>query len=124
MKKLDDAWTETLPWLGQYVLDEAGNPMPATSLRSWGEWLQNGGDQARRVAKTTIGDVWISTVFLALDHSHYGLGSRNPLSYKPVLWETMIFGGPHDGYQERYSSREAAIEGHRKAVQLVEGGGN
>jgi len=31
----------------------------------------------------------------------------------------MIFGGEHDGYQERYTSRENAVAGHLKAVALV-----
>jgi hypothetical protein len=31
----------------------------------------------------------------------------------------MIFGGPHDGYQDRYTSRQEALEGHQKALALV-----
>jgi len=37
-----------------------------------------------------------------------------------VLWETMIFGGPNDQeYQERYTSYEDAVEGHKVAVQIA-----
>jgi hypothetical protein len=59
------------------------------------------------------GGVNVSTVFLAIDHSFNG-GT-------PVLFETMIFGGEHDGYQERYTSFEEAVKGHEVAVKLVRG---
>jgi hypothetical protein len=31
----------------------------------------------------------------------------------------MIFGGPHDGYQERYTSYGDAVEGHKVALALA-----
>jgi DNA-binding LacI/PurR family transcriptional regulator len=31
----------------------------------------------------------------------------------------MIFGGEHDQYQERYTSYEDALEGHKIALNLV-----
>lgn len=51
----------------------------------------------------------VSTVFLALDHDLSGKGP-------PVLYETMIFGGPRDDYQERYCTRAEAEAGHARAV--------
>lgn len=50
----------------------------------------------------------VSTVFLCIDHS-FGGG-------RPILWETMIFGGRHNGNQWRYSSLEEAQQGHIEAV--------
>ena len=64
--------------------------------------------------KTKMGDVEISTVFLAFNHAYLDTDL-------PVLWETMIFGGEHDEYVERYTSRAAAIVGHTKAVAMVAG---
>ena len=55
--------------------------------------------------------IFVSTVFLGLDHAWN--------SDVPVLWETMIFGGEHDQYQERYTSHEDALEGHKKALTLI-----
>lgn len=52
----------------------------------------------------TIGDIYVSTVFLGLDHSFGSFGEC-----KPVLFETMIFGGEHDQYQE----------GHKRALEMV-----
>lgn len=54
----------------------------------------------------------MSTVFLGLDHSHTSKGL-------PVLWETMVFGGPLDQEMDRYTSREDAVEGHEAMVKRV-----
>lgn len=61
-----------------------------------------------------IEEVRTSTTFLALDHS---LGDG-----EPVLFETMVFGGVNNGYQERYTSYELAMAGHRRiaAQQLAD----
>lgn len=59
------------------------------------------------------GKILVSTVFLALDHRYYDdIGA-------PVVFETMIFGGKHNDYQERYETYLEALEGHRKALKLV-----
>jgi len=92
---------------GQYIL-EGHTPVPVDDLISWGRWFQKAN---RQVAHDRVGDVRVSTVFLGLDHG-YGDGP-------PVLFETMIFGGPHDQYQERYSTWEEALDGHLKALALV-----
>ncbi len=68
----------------------------------------------RRVAHDSQGDVSVSTVLLCLDHR---FGDEGP----PLIFETMIFGGDHDEYQERYSTREQAEEGHRRACELAFG---
>jgi hypothetical protein len=68
---------------------------------------------SRIVAKTDLpDDIQVSTVFLGMDHS---FGDDGP----PILFETMIFGGALDGYQERYSTWEEAEEGHRLALELI-----
>jgi hypothetical protein len=33
----------------------------------------------------------------------------------------MIFGGEHNGYQTRYSSRTEALDGHDRAVSIARG---
>ena len=54
----------------------------------------------------------ISTVWLGMNHNHY-------LGGPPLIFETMIFGGEHDQYQERYSTLEEAQEGHAKACRMA-----
>jgi hypothetical protein len=67
---------------GRYILDDSGNPKPEPDLIKWGTWFEKGN---RIVKQDQIGDVWVSTVFLGLDHS-FGGGP-------PILWETMTFRG-------------------------------
>lgn len=78
-------------------------------LMTWAKWLN---DDARIVGKTAKDDVRVSTVFLGLDHR---FGSEGP----PLLFETMIFGGEHDQYQERCSTWDEAEAMHTKACELA-----
>lgn len=47
----------------KYILD--GKSVKPASLMEWANWFETAD---RRVAKDTIGDVDISTVFLGVDH--------------------------------------------------------
>lgn len=96
---------------GHYILSASGEPIPEPDIMKWALWFNNA--DARRVAHTELPDgTEVSTVFLGLDHS-YGHGP-------PILFETMIFGGPLDETQDRYATRQAAINGHAHYVALAE----
>src|SRR5713101_2382776 len=89
--------------------------VPCDDLLEWGRWFETAD---RHVAKTRVGPLSVSTVFLGLDHS-FGHG-------EPLLFETMIFGAHEEheadeSYQERYSTWEAAERGHAIAVAIAEG---
>jgi len=101
-------------WVGAYILDEHGNAMPERDIMAWSKWF---GSHDRHVALTGFPWGEVSTVFLGLDHSfnHDPMGS--PLDYRPVLWETLVFGGALDMRMARYTSREDALAGHRLAVE-------
>ena len=94
----------------KYILVD-GEPVMEPDLMRWAQWFEESGDE-RIIEQTELGEVRVSTVFLGLDH-RFGEGLN------PILWETMIFGGPHDGYQERFASREDAVLGHKIAVDLA-----
>jgi hypothetical protein len=64
---------------------------------------------ARHVRATYVGEAFVSTVFLVFDHS-FGFGGA------PVLYETMVIGGPLADDGERYTTREAAEAGHDRWV--------
>lgn len=70
-------------------------------------------DGDRTVAKTTIGQYLVSTVFLGLDHQ-YGDGP-------PLLFETMVFGEEDwvEQYMDRYATWEQAERGHEHICALV-----
>lgn len=93
----------------QYILNEQGEPERCDDLLTWGKWFQ---DANRQIVRSEIGDVTVSTVFLGLDH---GFVPDDP----PVLFETMVFGGIADQYQERYQTRDEAIAGHERIVEMV-----
>lgn len=90
-----------------YVLD-GKIPRQVATAREWSDEFEQG---TRRVARDVIGDVTISTVFLGLNHN-WGEGP-------PLLFETMIFGGPHDGDCFRCSTWEEAEAQHKMALALV-----
>lgn len=91
-----------------YILDGAGNPVPEPNVIAWAQWYEQHIAE-RIVAKTDLpGDVHVSTVFLGLDHGFGG---------EPLLFETMIFGGELDETQDRYTTRAAAEDGHRRYVE-------
>lgn len=100
-----------------YLLDEQKQPY----LVPVKEYMKLDYDPLMKIVqqdKIMDGDteIFISTVFLGLDH---GLGDRESPNYKPLLWETMIFEGKHNDYQERYTSHKDALEGHKQALELV-----
>jgi len=99
--------------LQTYILDDNGHPIREQNFDRWCEWI--GRDENRIIWRTDLSDgVRVSTVFLGIDHHFISCGP-------PILWETMIFGGSHDQYQERYSSSSAAFAGHNAAVALAKG---
>ena len=82
-----------------------GNPL---SLMQWAELYEK--PAGRRVARTVVSDgVDVSTVLLGLDHRFGGDGP-------PIIFETMVFGGPLDGEQDRYATRAEAEAGHAAMV--------
>lgn len=93
---------------GAYVLDDHDRPVPV-SLDEYGEWTRT---HDRKLARTVLAGAEVSTVFLGFDHSMMD-------DIEPVLWETMVFGGPLDGEQDRYTSKITALEGHTRMVAKV-----
>lgn len=64
------------------------------------------------VRKSGNGIAQVSTVFLGIDHNHWGEGL-------PLLFETMIFGGKHDQEQFRCSTWDEAVDMHEAACELA-----
>lgn len=79
------------------------------------EWTELFGDfNGRVVAKSKLpSGVEVSTVWVGIDH---GFGDGPPLIY-----ETMIFGGPLDEETLRHTTREEALAGHAKMLKMAEG---
>lgn len=94
---------------GRYILD-GHTPVPAPDLETWARWYQN--PENFIVAKDTAPDgAQVSTVFLALDHNFFGVAGG-----QPILFETMVFGGPLNGEQVRYATWDEAVAGHAEML--------
>lgn len=85
--------------------------VPVHDFMEWARLFETQNEE-RIVAQVTIGEVFVSTVFLGLDHN-WGAGA-------PLLFETMVFGGEFDQYQYRYATWDEAVAGHVVAAGMVE----
>lgn len=98
-----------------YIINSAGHVELCPDLSEWGAWMAVH-DEERHLAVSEKGIVKVSTLFLGLDHG-YGTDSD-----APILWETRILRGIHDGETTRYSTKEEALKGHEKMVEMAFGG--
>lgn len=96
-----------------YILEPDGKIRTEPDLLTWAAWYEKADE--RRIAQDKLpNDVRVSTVFLGIDHNWN-------LEGPPILFETMIFGGKHDQFQDRYATKDEAIAGHAKALELAKG---
>ena len=98
-----------------YILKDH-EPVRVYSVEEWGRWF---GETNRVVRLDALpGGVGtpttISTVFIGIDHGN-GCGP-------PQIFESLIFGGPHDGEMERCSTWAEAINMHRRLCALARTG--
>ena len=81
----------------------------------WSDWYEHAGNDRIVKQETLPNGLFVSTVFLGLDYSY---DENNP---KPILFETMVFGGSSQLHEERDSERcstwEEAEEMHRKMCE-------
>jgi hypothetical protein len=92
-----------------FILDDEHQPV-LVDLMTWAYWFER--IENRIVDWTQISsEAHVSTVFLGIDHN-FGPGPR-------IMFETMVFGGPEDGYQQRYSTWDDAKMGHEAIVRKL-----
>ena len=97
----------------KYILDKDGKtPILCDDLIKWGSWLET---ENRTVARTYVVGGYVSTVFLGLDH---GDGV-----HAPMLFETLVFNGEHDGEMTRCATWKEAEEMHKNMVKKCGGAG-
>jgi hypothetical protein len=78
------------------------------------QWARLFADE-RHVGDDEIDGVQVSTVYVGLDLGVGGMLGTGP----PLIFESMVFGGPLDSWTERYSSEREARAGHARVVELV-----
>lgn len=91
-----------------YILE--GKEIKKATLMEWAQWIER--PDAKRVNKTTYGDIQVSTVFLGLDHRFVDEGD-------PILFETMVFGGEHDEDTDRCCTYTEAEAMHERMCEKV-----
>lgn len=94
-----------------YILD--GRTPVAKPMTEWAMWFERN-QESRQIARTEVGIATVSTVFLGIDHQW----ADGP----PILFETMIFGGEHEGWQERYVTWEDAERTHESVCAALREG--
>ena len=101
---------------GLYIIDADHIIRPCDDITVWGRCMAD--RELRRVARTTIGDVDISTVFLGMDHGWGWMELERPVP--PVVFETMTFGpAPIEGICARCCTWEEAETQHREVCDEV-----
>lgn len=95
------------------------NPDHTTALLPDGEYPMHKEitGTIKHVGDETIDGQRVSTVFLHLDHNWDPEG-------QPVLFETMIFGGPYDQEMWRYHTWDEAKASHDNIVHRLKEGLN
>lgn len=88
---------------------EGRTPKEVDDVHEWATWFELA---KRHVADETVNGCRVSTIFLGIDHQYMDGGA-------PLIFETMIFGGPLDQEQERCSTWEQAEAMHKRMVDRV-----
>lgn len=102
--------------MGEYYILNGREPKPV-SWMEWGRWLETNHEE-KTVKQEIVGERWVSTIFLGLDHR---FGDAGP----PLLFETMVFPSQDDSsgvYCDRCSTYDEAEAMHEKACQWVRDG--
>lgn len=94
------------------ILDDDNRPVSKPILEA-ARWLENNSER-KIVGRDEVNGAKVSTVFLGLNHSF--------VSGVNKWFETMIFGGKYDQFQERYSTYEEAKAGHAEVVSNLKKG--
>jgi hypothetical protein len=122
-----------------YMLDEKKNVVATEDVHEWARYMGDN-ETNRHVARTDVGKLHVSTVFLAIEHCSNSIHDNSGGNY---LFETMVFGPDKDieelskilgenhqsifsklfggqDVQVRYKTWQEAEEGHKKMAKAVE----
>ena len=78
----------------------------------------------RRVKQDVVGEYWVSTVFLTIDHA-WNEPENPEKDYQPLIFETMIKNtvtGGWEDFQNRDYTWDEAVAGHDLVVERLKQG--
>lgn len=103
--------------MSRYILVD-GEVVEEPDFDEWAEWIEG---NERHIGWDIAGEeddkITVSTIFLGVDYSW--MDKRTAVQPKPLLFETMVFGGEMDEYMERYSTLQEAKDGHERICRKV-----
>lgn len=88
-----------------WYLDATGRTQIETDQKTWSRWMNDNFDRSI-VGRDEIEGCAVSTRFIG---------------YSDEPWETLVFGGAHNGFVRRYYARCDAEDGHDWVCRLVRG---
>lgn len=94
------------------------------TYKTWEELVKITEDpEPKRVASTKVGQYWVSTIFMGLDHNFRNYDREIS---KGIFFETMIFNNgpvpenePSQPFQDRYKTAQEARIGHELIVMKL-----
>ena len=93
----------------KFILNEKNEVVPVADVIEWGLWLEQ--NSSRRVVNIYYGNGYrISTIFLGLNQA---FGTHHE---RPIVFETMVFGGNLDGNCVRSATWLEAEATHKAVV--------
>jgi hypothetical protein len=92
-----------------YTFD--GDTVQNVTLMQYIEWITTHNTQLL-YTETDDARLSVSTVFLGINHAYNN-------QEKPLLFETMVFGGVMDKTVKRYATRAEAHKGHMDIVKIL-----
>lgn len=95
----------------KYIMNKDGSIQEEPDTIKWAWWFENNQRTIQKTTSKKMG-IMVSTVFLGIDHNFSNRG-------EPLVFETMIFGGEHDGWCARASTKDEAERYHKHAIGLV-----
>jgi hypothetical protein len=107
-----DTWanSHTIPW-PYYIMDDAGEAVPANSLGEWARW-HDANEQRCLISQTNVPGAKVVTMFFG--HKATGADASSPLVYG-----TMIHGDMCNRCEWAAIDRATALANHERAVQIA-----
>lgn len=91
-----------------YILRDK-TPVAVSEFSEFLRWMVRN-QSACQVARNQVGKSFVSTIFTG---SNYNSVAQGP----PLVFESMVFGGPMDLMIKRYSTWDQALKGHNDLIK-------
>lgn len=96
-----------------WILNASRVPVAVTDPVEWADWFECHKDERCVANEADAVHGWRV-------HTHFRcFVDDGDNAEPPLIWETVVYGGPLHGHVERYTERDAAYVGHGRMVALI-----